>query len=608
MDWKTGLNRGPFSDTQANHLIELLSGFDSGQVQWLCGYLTGIDPLLQQTARPLIEAPQHSIEPSITDDEPVWILYGTHTGNCENLAQLSAKRIEETGSKTKVLDMGSFRTKDLRSIKNLLVLISTDGEGDVPVMSEELHDFLHNKKAPKLENIHYSVLALGDTSYMQFCDAGKRFDAILEKLGAIRIHPRVDCDVDYEEGYQQWIEGCLSTLTQQSSISADNSSVLTSTTNNDVEKKIIYDRKNPFPATITNKIQLNGRYSSKETVHLELDLKGSGLRYEPGDALGIYATNAPRLISSILDLCQFSGEELVETYHGKKSISGALVSDYELTPLTGVSVKKYAEITASERLQTIASDTTALEAFIHGRDIYDLLKEEPFTLTPANLIAILRKNTPRMYSIASCQDAVEDEVHVVVSVIRYEAYGRYKEGCCSAFLSDRVLEDESVRVFIDPNSRFKLPKNPNLPIIMVGAGTGIAPFRSFVQQRETQGAVGGSWLFFGERNFTTDFLYQTEWQQYVKEGVLTKVDVAFSRDQQEKIYVQHKMIERGKELFNWLEKGAYFYVCGDAKHMAKDVSRSLRKIIEVHGGMTEEKATEYVKQLQLSTRYQTDIY
>lgn len=606
MDWKTGLKRGPFSDTQANHLIELMSGLDSGQVQWLCGYLTGISPLLQEagvSTAPVLNTP-------VQDSEPIWILYGTHTGNCESLSKLSATRFEEAGLTAKVSDMGSFKTKDLKDIKKLLILISTDGEGDMPVMAEELYEFLQSKKVPTLGDMQYAVLSLGDSSYTEFCQAGKDFDAILEKLGATRLQDRVDCDVDYEEPYEQWMAACLKHFVRIPEISG--APVLATpplrSQGKVVEEAVVYDRKNPYEATITKKIQLNGRYSSRETIHLELDLKGSGLQYEPGDALGVYAMNSTQLIDSVLSICQFSGDEQVDTYHGRKSLSEALVSDYELTPLTGVSLKKYADVTGSQRLQDIAETPASIEEYIHGRDIYDLLKEEPFTLTPDELIGILRKNAPRMYSIASCQDTVEDEVHLVVSVVRYEAYGRYKEGYCSAFLSDRIKEDERVRVFVDPNNRFKLPKDPSLPIIMVGAGTGIAPFRSFVQQRGNQGAGGRSWLFFGERNFTTDFLYQTEWQQYVKEGVLTQVDVAFSRDQQEKVYVQHKMLERGKELFSWLEEGAYFYVCGDAKHMAKDVNQSLKKILEVHGGMTEEKAGDYIKQLQLSARYQTDIY
>ncbi|HEY9488327.1 MAG TPA: flavodoxin domain-containing protein, partial [Chryseosolibacter sp.] len=483
-----------------------------------------------------------------------------------------------------------------------------DGEGDPPVQAEEFLNFLHSGKALPLSHIRYGVLALGDTSYTQFCKTGKDFDAALEKLGASRISNRIDCDVDFEDDYERWIKEILLGLTP---LSVGSNGVLVNHAESEELKSInevVYNRKHPFPATVLKQINLNGRHSSKETIHLELDLKGSQLRYQPGDALGIYALNSKKIIEEVLGLLRFSGEEIVETYQGNKNLLEALRSDYELTPLTNVSLTRYAELTGSSRLKKIGANNALLTEYLYGRDIYDLLKEEPFGLSPDTFISILRKNTPRMYSIASSQDNVADEVHLTVSVVRYAALGRRKEGHCSSFLLDRIGVDDQVKVFIDHNSRFKLPTDADRPIIMVGPGTGVAPFRAFLQQREVQENAGKSWLFFGERNFTTDFLYQTEWLQYLKEGILTRADVAFSRDQQRKIYVQHKMEERGKELFKWLEDGAHFYVCGDKQHMAKDVDQTLKRIIQTHGGMTEERASQYVKALQVSDRYQTDVY
>lgn len=612
MDWQTDIKRGPFSEEQIKLLSELMPGLDAGQVQWLCGYLTGIGPLLQKTTasvteKLLINNGSHDGS-QVSESDPVWILYGTHTGNCEKLAKQSAKRITALALEAKVFDMGCFKVRDLRNIKKLLIIVSTDGEGEPPAQAEELLEFLHSSKAPELKHIVYSVLALGDTSYTQFCETGKDFDVVLEKLGAGRINNRIDCDVDFEDDYERWIKEIISNLTQ---LSVGTNGILVSHTEPEEVKstnEVVYNRKNPFSATVLKKINLNGRHSSKQTVHLELDLKGSQLRYEPGDALGIYALNSKKIIELILNLLQFSGKEIVETHHGKKDLLEALIADYELTPLTSVSLSRYADLTGSSRLKKIASDNALITEYIYGRDIYDLLKEEPFGLSPDTFISLLRKNTPRMYSIASSQDNVDDEVHVAVSVVRYQALGRYKEGYCSSFLLDRISTNDHIKVFIDHNTRFKLPADVHRPIIMVGPGTGVAPFRAFLQQREVQGNAGKSWLFFGERNFTTDFLYQTEWLQYLKEGILTRADVAFSRDQQGKIYVQHKMLEHGKELFNWLEEGAHFYVCGNKQHMAKDVDHTLRKIIQTHGGMTEEKAAEYVKSLQTSDRYQTDVY
>lgn len=608
MNWETGLKRGPFTEIQTRQLVEVIPRLDKGQVQWLSGYLTGMSSVFADDD--LLVLPQLKVPETqpVPESEPIWILYGTHTGNSERLAKESAKKMADVGLEAKVIDMGSFKTKEILKIRKLLIIVSTDGEGDPPLQAEDFLSFLHSKKCPDLSLISYGVLALGDSSYINFCETGKDFDAVLEKAGARRIANRVDCDVDFEDGFNHWIEEIVSDLGQ---LSVGDAGVLIngfSAAETKPESRIIYNRKNPFSASILEKINLNGRNSTKETIHLELDLQNSGLTYEPGDALGIYALNSRKVIDPVLDLLHFSGEEEVKTYQGIKTLTEAIVSDYELTPLTAVSVQRYAEITGSNRLKEMAADRALLAEYLYGRDIYDLLREDPYGLTPEEFISILHKNMPRMYSIASSQRTVKDEVHVVVSVVRYEAFGRRKEGHCSSFLADRMEAGDALKVFVDQNSRFKLPVDPGKPVIMVGAGTGVAPFRSFMQQRETEEDAGKSWLFFGERNFTTDFLYQTEWLQYLKEGILTRADVAFSRDQDRKIYVQDKMLEHGKELYDWLEKGAHFYVCGDKDHLAKDVDMTLRKIIRVHGGMTDDKAAEYVRSLQLSDRYQTDVY
>jgi sulfite reductase (NADPH) flavoprotein alpha-component len=607
MDWTTGIKRGPFTEKQTNQLIELLPGLQAGQVQWLSGYLTAIGPT-PETEFPAADTGSVVQQPVISAAGPIHILYGTHTGNSERLALESAKRIAALGREAKVFDMGSFKTRDLKQVNELLVIVSTDGEGDPPIQAEELLEYLKHGKAPELKQMHYGVLALGDSAYTQFCQTGKDFDEALEKLGAKRMVDRIDCDVDFDDDYARWIEEVLARLGR---LSVGNNGMLIGHPRNEAPQPALpvsYNRKHPFPATILKKINLNGRYSTKETIHLELDLSGSGLRYEPGDALGIYAPNSKRLMVPILETLGFSGEEMVESHKGIKTLSDALTMDYELTPLTGVSLNRYAELTGSKRLKEITADNALVTGYLYGRDILDLIMEEPFRMTPDVFLSLLRKNTPRMSSVASSQDMVDDEVHVLVSVVRYEAYGRAREGQCSTFLADRIQENDQVEVFLDPNTRFKLPADSHRPIIMVGPGTGIAPYRAFMQQREVMENRGKAWLFFGERNFTTDFLYQTEWIRHLKEGTLTKADVAFSRDQEQKVYVQDRMLEHGRELFDWLEEGAYFYLCGDKGHMAKDVDRTLRKIIREYGGMTEEKAGEYVKQLQTSDRYQTDVY
>ncbi|MFB9843836.1 assimilatory sulfite reductase (NADPH) flavoprotein subunit [Mucilaginibacter ginsenosidivorans] len=604
MNWETGLKRGPFSDQQVKTLNELLPGMDYGQVQWLSGFLSGVSSASDDP--PIQAAPGSGLRLLSNDGEPVWILYGTHTGNSERLAKLSAKRIEDLGIAAKVSDMGSFKVKELRNIKRLLIIVSTHGIGEPPIQASELYEYLHGSKAPELKQLEYSVLALGDTAYTKFCQTGKDFDGILARLGAQRICERVDCDVDFEDDYTRWMEGNLAAIA--SSFQSGNVPAVPIQPAISGKASPVYDRKHPFGATVSKKINLNGRHSSKETIHLELDLSNSGLRYEPGDSLGVYASNANRLIEPVLNTLHFTGEELVDTYLGKKTLLEALTTDYELTPLTSISLNRYAELTGSTRLGKILNDNTAVVEYLYGRDLFDLIREVPFKMAPEVFISLLRKNSPRMYSIASSQDAVDDEVHILASVVRYEAYGRYKEGHCTSFLAGRISEDDQLQVFVDANSRFKLPLDPDMPVIMVGAGTGVAPYRAFIQQRGIQDAPGKSWLFFGERNFTTDFYYQTEWLQYLKEGTLTRADVAFSRDQAKKVYVQHRMLEQGRELFKWLEEGAHFYVCGDAQKMAKDVDHALKEIIQTQGGMTREKAEEYVKCLQVTDRYQADIY
>lgn len=610
MDLKKGLERGPFSDKQANQLSEALSGLDSGQLQWLCGYFTALSQSGQNTTS--LNGHQtngHQFQSNGTPKpaQKLHVLYGSHTGNCEALAKSFAKKAKAKGLDVEVVGMETFKPRDLKKISNLAILVSTHGIGEPPVQAEDLHAFLHGKKAFELSHINYAVLALGDSSYVDFCQTGKDFDAVLEKLGAKRICDRVDCDVDYEEDALSWQNTLLDKLGE-----ATQDTSATQVQVNGVKIDAIeapkYSRKNPFEATIIEKINLNGKGSSKETIHLELDLEGSGLTYEPGDALGVYGSNAPALIDGVLNELKLSREDEIVSHNGTKALGDALAFDYELSPLTAFTLSKYTELTNNAKLKEIVADPVKLQDYLKGRDVLDLLKEAPHPLTAAELLSLLRKNTARMYSIASAQEAVDNEVHLLVSVVRYQAYGRDKEGLCSATLADRLIPDDKVKVFVDKNSRFKPPQDPNAPIVMIGPGTGIAPFRAFMQQREANDVKGKSWLFFGDRNFTTDFLYQVEWQQYLQKGILTKADVAFSRDQKQKEYVQHKMLKNGKELYDWLEQGAHLYVCGDANQMAKDVDSTLREIVQKFGGITPEKAHEYIKNLQVSNRYQTDVY
>lgn len=603
MDWKDNIRSGPFSADQANQFISWISKLDHAQLQWLRGYFTGLGanpglvPLNNELAK--------NSEKEDGNTPALLILYGTQTGNSQKLASVMEKKSKFLKIETTVQNMAFFKAKDFRKVKNLAVIVSTQGIGEPPIEAAELHSLLQSSKISSLKHIQYSVLSLGDTSYSQFCQTGKDFDSFLEKLDAIRLHPRKDCDVDYEDEALTWMDEVLAKI---SSRTPEHQIKL-----KDADQVILpeapkYSRKNPFSAAVLAKINLNGRGSSKETFHIELSIKDSGIKYKPGDSLGVYAENSAKLIEAVLAFTKLSGNESVKTHVGEKKLIDALKLDYELTPLTALSLNRYTELTDSVVLRKILSNQEEVARYIYGRDILDLLKEFPFKMDGGSLISILRKNTPRMYSIASSLDSYEDEAHLLVSALRYQSHCRVREGLCSCFLADRVQDNDRLRIFIDSNSRFRLPVESNVPIIMIGAGTGVAPYRAFMQQRENEDSPGKSWLFFGERNFTTDFLYQTEWQQYLKKGILTKVNVAFSRDTGSKIYVQDKIKENGKSIYTWLDEGAHIYICGDANKMAKDVNNALKEVVSIHGNMNAEKAEEYLKYLQLSERYQLDVY
>jgi sulfite reductase (NADPH) flavoprotein alpha-component len=506
--------------------------------------------------------------------------------------------------------MSDFKANNLKKVQNLLIVASTHGEGDPPDNALSFHEFLHGKRAPKLENLRYSVLALGDSSYEFFCQTGKDFDTRLGELGGTRLYPRFDCDLDYDEPAAEWLAGVLNGLNEAvggSAVSesepAQASQLVEST----------YSRTNPFKAEVLENINLNGRGSNKETRHLELSLEGSGLTFEPGDSLGIYPANDPELVQLLLEEMNWDPEQQVTV--SKKgevlTLQDALLSHFEITTLTKPLLEKAAPLSANEKLQDLvaAGNEEQLKQYLEGRDLLDLVRDfTPWIGAAQEFISILRKMPSRLYSIASSLTANPEEVHLTIGAVRYEAHGRERKGVCSILASERLQPGDTVPVYIQHNENFKLPQNSVTPIIMVGPGTGAAPFRSFMQEREEIGAEGKSWMFFGDQHFVTDFLYQTEWQKWLKSGALTKMDVAFSRDTDEKVYVQHRMLEHSKELFEWLQEGAHLYICGDEKHMAHDVHTTLIEIIEKEGGMSREQAGEYLAEMQQQKRYQRDVY
>ncbi|MEY2238557.1 assimilatory sulfite reductase (NADPH) flavoprotein subunit [Bacillus altitudinis] len=595
----------PFSQEQAELLNQLLPTLTDQQKIWLTGYLSAQAALAGSeavTPAPSAAAPVQPVSKDVT------VLYGSQTGNSEGLAKKTAQHLEEKGFQVTLSSMSDFKPNNLKKINNLLVIVSTHGEGDPPDNALSFHEYVHGRRAPKLDHLSFSVLSLGDSSYEFFCQTGKEFDERFLELGGTRLFDRVDCDLDYDEPFSEWLQGVSSSLSEGEAVSLPQESA---GANNQAVSE--YSRTNPFYAEVLENINLNGRGSNKETRHLELSLEGSGLVYEPGDSLGIYPTNDPALVDELIQTCGWNEEEAVTVHKNGDTLplKEALTSHFEITVLTKPLLQKIAALTKSESLHALLEEGNEekLKEYIAGRDLVDAARDfGPFEGTAAEFTSILRKIPARLYSIASSLKANDEEVHLTIGAVRYDAHGRERQGVCSILCAERLQPGDTLPVYIQHNQNFKLPQDPDTPIIMIGPGTGIAPFRSFMQEREEMGANGKSWLFFGDQHFVTDFLYQTEWQKWLKDGVLTKMDVAFSRDTEEKVYVQHQMKKQSKELFEWLEQGAYVYICGDEKHMAHDVHNTLLSIIQEEGAMSKEKAESYLANLQQQKRYQRDVY
>lgn len=590
-----------------NRLLPTLTG---AQASWLSGYLTALQSTggIATAAQPQAGTPAAAVSSTARE---VTILFGSQTGNCSGLAKKLSKKLTEQGAVVTLSSMSDFKPANLKKIQNLLILVSTHGEGEPPDNAISFHEFLLGKRAPKLDGVSFSVLALGDTSYEFFCQTGKDFDQRLEELGATRIVPRVDCDVDFDEPAAEWIEDVTRKLGEGSAQAAAAVSSVGGTASNETESE--FSRTNPFHAEILENLNLNGRGSDRETRHLEISLEGSGLQYEPGDSLGIYPENHPQLVDDLIAAMDWNPEEsiTINKQGDLLALRKALLRHYEITVLTKPLIKQFAEIAASPGLKELVEpgQEQKLKEYIEERDLLDLVQDFQLKGIPAaSFTSVLRKLPARLYSISSSSKATPDEVHITVRAVQYEAHGRNRYGVCSTQLADRLQPGDTLPVYIQHNPNFKLPANPDASVIMIGPGTGVAPFRAFLSEREETGSEGKSWLFYGDQHFATDFLYQIEWQRWLKDGVLTRMDVAFSRDTDQKVYVQHRMLEKSKELYEWLQEGAYVYVCGDEKKMAHDVHATLAAILEQEGGLSAEEAADYLLRMQQEKRYQRDVY
>lgn len=606
------VTNSPFNQEQVELLNRLLPTLTESQRIWLNGYLAALQGSAVVTASgaaPVAPLATLATNAPVISKE-VTVLFGSQTGKSQGLAKKMSKKLEELGFQVTLSSMADFKPNNLKKVQNLLVLVSTHGEGDPPDNAISFHEFLHSKRAPKLTDLRFSVLSLGDTSYELFCQTGKDFDKRLEELGGKRLAPRVDCDVDFDEPAAEWMNSVLGSLSEASAGSTVVSGVGAAVESGTESE---YSRTNPFQAEVLENLNLNGRGSDRETRHIEISLEGSNLQYEPGDCLGIYPENHPRLVDELIEAMGWKAEELVTINKNgeKRSLREALLHNYEITVLTKPLLEQVAKLTSSNGLQEllVAGREQDLKSYISGRDLLDLVQDYSLKGVPAGeFVAILRKMPARLYSIASSSKAFPDEVHVTVRTVRYETQGRERYGVCSVQLAERIKSGETLPVYIQNNPNFKLPENSETPIIMIGPGTGVAPFRAFLGEREETGAEGKSWLFYGDQHFSTDFLYQIEWQKWLKDGVLTRMDVAFSRDTDQKVYVQHRMLEKSAELYKWLQEGAIVYVCGDEKKMAHDVHATLATIIEQEGGFSSEEAAEYLTRMQQQKRYQRDVY
>ncbi|MGA4514467.1 sulfite reductase (NADPH) flavoprotein alpha-component [Staphylococcus caledonicus] len=620
------VTNSPFTEGQATQINELLQTLTPEQKVWLSGYLvanqqfsTNASTSTQsqaQTSTPGQGELSESTEAMLQQNEPtmvpekraITLLYGSETGNAQGLAEIFEERLSNIGHKVTLKAMDDFKAKNLKNVEDLFIITSTQGEGDPPDNAAELHEFIHGRKAPKLECVRFSVLALGDQTYEFFCQTGRDFDRKLGELGAERIYERVDCDVDYEEDAEKWMANVINAIDTEPE-GTQSEQVVSESIKSAKEKK--FSKANPYEAEVLENINLNGQGSNKETRHIEFLLDNFGEEYEVGDCLVVLPQNDPALVDLLISTLGWDPNEQVSISDEGDTLSleEALTSHFEITKLTKPLLLNAASFFDNDELSEKTEDREWVQNYIEGRDFIDLLNDFATTeLQPENLYQLLRKLPPREYSISSSYQALPDEVHITVGAVRYNTHGRDRSGVCSVQFAERIQPGDTVPIYLKRNPNFKFPTEGDTPVIMIGPGTGVAPFRAYMQEREERGFKGNTWLFFGDQHFTTDFLYQTEWQEWLKDGVLGKMNVAFSRDTDEKVYVQHRIAEHSEEFNQWLQNGASIYICGDEKHMAKDVHQAIRNVLVKEQNLSEEEAEDYLKQMKKDKRYQRDVY
>ena len=578
-------DNAPFAPNAIAQLNSVIGPATATQRAWLSGFLAGMEA--GNTAGSSLAAAPPAAKQKLT------ILFATESGNSEALATATKRDAGRLGFAAKTLDAADATPAGLSQAGTLLVIASTWGEGEAPQRATRFLTELMDPAAPRLDGLRYAVLALGDRAYAQFCETGRQIDARLEALGATRAAPLLEADLDYEQPAAAWLATTLPGLRaapiDASVIHVDFGAPAATT----------ISKANPFAAELTELQNLNSSRSGKQTFHVELSLAGSGITYQPGDAIGVVPQNDPRVVEDVLATVGLSGDD---------ALHEALATRHDIATLTGHFLKQLSELAGDRRLLDLVADKDALADYTKGRQVIDALRDHTPRLQPDQLLQLLRPLPPRLYSVASSQRAVPDEAHLLVAAVRYTAHGTPRGGVASTWLADHRRVGDTVPLYVKPNAHFRLPEDGDVPLIMVGPGTGVAPFRAFLQDRDESGAKGKTWLFFGDRHYTHDFLYQLEWQDYLKRGVLNRLDVAFSRDQDAKVYVQHRILERAAELHSWLQEGARIYVCGDQAHMAKDVHAALRTVIARGSNFSDERAEAELTALRAQGRYLQDVY
>lgn len=601
------LPQTPLSAEPYRQIAHLVEGLDSAGLWWLSGYTAGL-ARAQGGALPLapVGANADSLAADNVERTRLTVVYGSQTGNARRVAEALVAKLEADGLPVRLLRADAYQTRELKDERFLAIVISTQGDGDPPDDARALVEFIEGKRAPSLPQLRFTVLGLGDSSYPQFCAIGQRLDARFEALGAQRWVARADADLDIDSVAAPWSAQLYSEAKEALKPRPQLASV---TALRPHAAPVVWTRERPFAAELLANQRITGRGSDRDIRHLELSLEGTGLDYEPGDALGVWIENPPALVQAIAEALDLDADAAVEHGGDTRTLREWLGSKREITRLSRPFVATHAAHAGSDVLNRLLApdQREGLTALMAQSQIIDLLHEHPGAWTAEALVEALRPLQPRLYSIASSRKAVGEEAHLTVAHVEYSHGDALRWGAASHYLANRE-EGASLPVFIERNERFRLPADPARDVIMIGPGTGVAPFRGFVQERAVIGATGRQWLLFGNPHARSDFLYQLEWQDALRRGELHRLDLAFSRDQAHKIYVQDKLREHGRELFSWLDGGAHLYVCGDATRMAKDVHAALLEVIAEHGGKSAEDATDYLNALQSQGRYARDVY